>query len=69
MSWWVMLLQTIGWLLLTAGACYSAYQAGRRRECGLWEAWYDRKQDIEARERKRHQEKRSFTLDTVQFRR
>ena len=69
MTWWVMLLQLVGWLLLTVGACYSAYQAGRRRECGLWETWYDQQQHISAMELKREQERRSVRLTTVQFRR
>lgn len=59
--------QTAAWLLLTVGGCYMSYQAGRRKECGLWEHWYEQQKAIEALDRKREQDKRSVTLTTVQF--
>lgn len=60
-------LQTIGWCLLTLGAVYMAFQAGRRKECGLWERWYEQQQAIDNAERKEQENKRSVTLTTVQF--
>lgn len=62
-------LQTVGWCLLTLGASYLAFQAGRRKECGLWERWHEQQQAVERAERQERENKRSVTLSTVQFRR
>jgi hypothetical protein len=69
MSWWLLLTQTLAWLLLGAGGCYLGYQAGRRKECGLWEAWYEQQHRIEQAQLKKDQDMRAVTLTTVQFRR
>jgi len=63
------LVQTAGWCLLTLGATYLAFQAGRRKECGLWEHWYEQQQAVERIERQARERERSVTLSTVQFRR
>ncbi len=60
-------LQTVAWLLITIGGCYLAYQAGRRKECGLWEHWYEQQKSIETADRKKQEDMRSVTLTTVQF--
>jgi hypothetical protein len=60
-------LQTVGWMLVTLGGSYLAFQAGRRKECGLWERWYEQQRAIDAAERKQQEKTRSVTLTTVQF--
>lgn len=63
------MIQTLGWLLLTVGACYMAYQAGRHKECGLWERWYESDQAIKKADAAEKERTRGVTLSTVQFRR
>lgn len=48
------------------------YYAGRRRECGLWEDWYEREEaavEAEAAAAQKPAERRFVTLRRVEFRR